>query len=241
MSRLLTLGLAVFLWVKGINTGAVFYYLSATGITFGFLFLIGYHRKLNRKSELSQVLLRLNENELSALKGDFSHFGKGTEFLDIHHEFTYDLDIFGEKSLFQYINRCCTFHGEVVLAKKFIHSPLSMEKIMESQKIFTEISQKPEFMQDFRSHGLLNKDNPGDREDLLTWSKGEGYREGKFMKILRGLIPALNLGILISGFFYPPAFNFLWFTLAFCMVRLWQPYQENKPIPLDDNQETGDH
>ena len=47
---------------------------------------------------------------------DLSGGDGGAEFFDATHDFTADLDIFGEKSLFAYINRTATEAGRRRLA-----------------------------------------------------------------------------------------------------------------------------
>ena len=56
------------------------------------------------------------ENELSYFRNNFSPFEDGTEFIDLHHEYSYDLDIFGPESLFNRINRTVTLKGKEMLA-----------------------------------------------------------------------------------------------------------------------------
>lgn len=55
-------------------------------------------------------------HELSYLKGDFSCFDDGEQYVDAHHPFTFDLDVFGKDSLFQRINRTVTTGGSDWLA-----------------------------------------------------------------------------------------------------------------------------
>ena len=52
-----------------------------------------------------EQLQRATQHEEAALSGDFSAFDDGERFIDPHHPFTYDLDIFGKESLYQRINR----------------------------------------------------------------------------------------------------------------------------------------
>lgn len=68
--------------------------------------------QVHRFSNLRKVYL----HELSYLKGDFSCFDDGERYADAHHPFTFDLDVFGEDSLFQRINRTVTTGGSDWLA-----------------------------------------------------------------------------------------------------------------------------
>lgn len=68
--------------------------------------------QVHRFSNLRKVYL----HELSYLKGDFSCFDDGERYVDAHHSFTFDLDVFGPESLFQRINRTVTTGGSDWLA-----------------------------------------------------------------------------------------------------------------------------
>ena len=68
--------------------------------------------QVHRFSSLRKVYL----HELSYLKGDFSCFDDGERYVDAHHPFTFDLDVFGKDSLFQRINRTATTGGSDWLA-----------------------------------------------------------------------------------------------------------------------------
>ncbi len=68
--------------------------------------------QVHRFSNLRNVYL----HELSYLKGDFSCFDDGERYMDAHHPFTFDLDVFGKESLFQRINRTVTTGGSDWLA-----------------------------------------------------------------------------------------------------------------------------
>lgn len=56
------------------------------------------------------------EHEVSYLDGDFSPFDAGEEYVDAHHAFTFDLDIFGRDSLYHRMNRTITTGGSDRLA-----------------------------------------------------------------------------------------------------------------------------
>ena len=68
--------------------------------------------QVHRFSSLRNVYL----HEHSYLKGDFSCFDDGERYVDAHHPFTFDLDVFGPESLFQRINRTVTTGGSDWLA-----------------------------------------------------------------------------------------------------------------------------
>lgn len=71
-----------------------------------------------RLVEHQENLCSVYQKELKYLAGDFSCFQSGEQYIDPHHEFTYDMDIFGTDSLFQRINRTITTGGSDLLAQQ---------------------------------------------------------------------------------------------------------------------------
>ncbi|MGI6242995.1 MAG: MutS-related protein [Prevotella sp.] len=63
-------------------------------------------------------LKQVYDNELRAIEGDFSCFNDGQRYVDPHHAYTYDLDIFGRDSLYQRMNRMVTTGGGDALAER---------------------------------------------------------------------------------------------------------------------------
>ena len=60
---------------------------------------------LKKQEECSRV-------ELEYLAGNFKNLPTGEEYKDPSHPYAHDLDIFGEDSLFQSVNRTVTPHGK---------------------------------------------------------------------------------------------------------------------------------
>ena len=98
-----------------VSWGALPLVLSAVSLTLYALVRlmdVKNDEQVHRFSSLRKVYL----HELSYLKGDFSCFDDGEQYVDAHHPFTFDLDVFGPESLFQRINRTVTTGGSDWLA-----------------------------------------------------------------------------------------------------------------------------
>ncbi|KAA5215283.1 hypothetical protein F2Z21_16270, partial [Bacteroides finegoldii] len=73
-----------------------------------FIWLVKRHNFWFHRKDFLKKKIVINEQELRAIQYDFSDFDGGKEYIDPGHLYTFDLDIFGEHSLFQYINRTST-------------------------------------------------------------------------------------------------------------------------------------
>ena len=81
-----------------------------------FIALMVWHTKLFARKCYAEALANLCKNELNGLDYDFSAFDGAPEKSSAEHSFSLDLDLFGNHSLFQSVNRTVTFMGRLVYA-----------------------------------------------------------------------------------------------------------------------------
>src|SRR5690606_254863 len=113
--------------------------LMAGGILAGiviFLFLVSRHTNLQRRKRKLQELITLNETEIEVLYRLFGHLPEGNEFADAAHAFSQDIDLFGSRSFFQYLNRTALTSGRKKLAELLTSNdtgdiPLKQEAVRE--------------------------------------------------------------------------------------------------------------
>ena len=79
-----------------------------------FIWLVKRHNLWFYRKDYLKKKIEINEQELRAIQYDFSDFDSGNEYIDPAHLYTYDLDVFGDYSLFQYINRTSTPVGKQI-------------------------------------------------------------------------------------------------------------------------------
>ncbi|QSS96263.1 MutS-related protein [Psychroflexus sp. ALD_RP9] len=112
-----------------------------------FVILVSRHQNIKHKKTIVKRLISINENELKALNGDVSMFKNGEIYKDDQHVFSADLDMFGDRSFFQFINRTATNEGERRLADLLLSN--EYHKISEKQAAIKELAKKIEFRQQF--------------------------------------------------------------------------------------------
>src|SRR5690606_9719590 len=103
-----------------------------------FLVVVHFHTKKQEKVNYHLALKKINEDEIAFLEGNFN-FDEGIEFQNPQHAFSYDLDLFGRNSIFQFINRTGTSLGKNRLAANLQEIPTS-EQISLKQKAVAELA-----------------------------------------------------------------------------------------------------
>ena len=97
----------------------------------------------NHRADECERLLKVYENELSYLNGDFSCFDAGGKYIDPRHPFTFDMDIFGAESLFNRVNRTVTTGGSDYLAAVLSQTEVpSAECIARRREAIAELAER---------------------------------------------------------------------------------------------------
>ncbi len=197
-----------------------------------FFFLVKKNIQHEKRKKKITALLKITENELLALKHSFSHFENGESFLNTDHFFTYDLDVFGEGSLFQFINRTTTKSGRNKLAAWFIHPSLRKNEIEKKQEAIKELAQIPEWRLQFLANGLLFEETEEMSGEIKTWSDTElDLKNAATTKWLIRLVPAVTILCLIlsitgySNLFFVTMVLAQWGLMPFYGKRIKQYFQ----------------
>ena len=111
-------------------------------------------------SEQKESIRSVYQKEVTYLNGDFSGFPSGEQYLNPHHDFTLDLDIFGPQSLFNRINRTVTTGGSDFLAKELAETRVrSIDEIEKRREAVHELSEKETLRTAFIAQGKGTKIN----------------------------------------------------------------------------------
>lgn len=198
-------------------------WLTLVPLVVVFLFLVAKHGREEGKLDLNRNLVKLNELELKALDHHYSEFNDGRRFVDPHHAYSYDLDLFGPASVYQYLNRCGTVIGEEQLAKDLNQPQISIEKILSRQEAIKELVEKIDLRQWYWAQGHLLHDSTHDNDKLFDWLNGTDVVNGKwkiefalvFFPILSAALIALTI---YNSSFFPLILLFggvQWFIISF--------------------------
>ena len=109
--------------------------------------------KNKEKVEHLSALLKVYQDEIKALEGDFSPFETGEQYQNPQHPYSFDLDVFGRNSLFNRICRTITSGGSDILAQNLTReTPLSIAKIEKRTALQKELAGEAESSNKEREH-----------------------------------------------------------------------------------------
>lgn len=160
-----------------------------SGFSFiSFLITVIVNQRVNSQSIQIENRIRVNENEQKYLAYSFKHFYNGVELKGINTELADDFDLFGEGSVFQYINRTITSNGAKRLANKICHWTKDKSAIELQQQAIAELQSKIDLMESFQSLGLEIKESGNEIQNLRDWFESPKVI-GKKERILLFLYP----------------------------------------------------
>mgnify|MGYP003631337085 FL=1 len=179
----------------------------------GFLYLVSRHSDLQYKKDVISKLVEINTTEINVLNGDYLSLDTGSEFIDPTHFYSYDIDLFGRGSFFQYINRTATKEGKKELANTLTENEISEIKL--KQEAIDELANKRVWSQHFTAiASLVNVQHPA--KDIINWIHHYKPVFSSILTVLPTLFSVLSLVLIaLVGFDLLP-FNIVlvWFFIG---------------------------
>ena len=220
--RLLVIGgMFITLWLLR-DEDWVLEMMMAGGCLFCFLLLVVYHSKLHNQRDFEEGLIRLFDNELKALDGDFSAFDGAPEQVDSQHAFSMDLDLFGDRSLYQMINRTVTKMGKEALIKRFLQPLTGKKEILMCQEGVREMAGLTDFRHHFYVTGEIASKEKQDTRFLLSTGNDRRISDHRISSILIWFVPAVWT-LLLAGVSFgliPPAYLIGYLVICFLFTTL---------------------
>ncbi|TWR27437.1 DNA mismatch repair protein MutS [Mucilaginibacter pallidiroseus] len=137
----------------------------------GFAWLVSKQAAFERQRDYYLNLQRINENEITSLQTSDNIYSNGQQFANDKHLYTSDLDIFGNASLYQLINRAATTAGNFKLAA-WLDAPASKDVVLQRQDAVKEIAAKNEWKKELQTLLLFAKnDDPNRLINLFKFLK----------------------------------------------------------------------
>ncbi|MBN1951065.1 MAG: hypothetical protein JW801_07665 [Bacteroidales bacterium] len=140
-----------------------------------FLLLIKVHLKKDREYRHIQELLLICRHEMESLEYRFGQYDPGEEYVDNSHSFSYDMDLFGEGSVFQFLNRTGTQKGKDYFAGLLHNETLDPVLIKRRQEAVKELSLMHDLVQDFQASGRMSQEKEEDQRMLQKWLEEPNY------------------------------------------------------------------
>ncbi|MBC7890089.1 MAG: hypothetical protein H7Z13_19610 [Ferruginibacter sp.] len=190
----------IFASVYLLLNAALGYLIATLILTIIFVRLV--YADIDNKNSIghSMYLLQINDDELTALTGNYQHFEDGTVHAPHDHVYANDLDLFGRASVFQYINRTTSEMGGAALAA-WLLNPAGEAAILQRQQAVKELSGKTGWRQQLQAYGKEKKIGINTKERLQYWIQEKSVLHHTAWKLLQYLLPTIMLTVIALNIF----------------------------------------
>ena len=155
------------------------------------------HDAIGKQKKLKEAIIAINSEELNYLNSNKLPFQNGIEFNDFSHPYCYDLDIFGNHSLFQNLNRTSTYIGKITLASRLMKLQ-SNDEILKNQEAIKELSEQLDWRQNFSAMAKISKDSKLAYQKINNWISSKSDDFSTKDSILSFASPLVILGSFVA-------------------------------------------
>jgi hypothetical protein len=162
-----------------------------------FVGIAAYHSRVLRARELADRAVEFYKRGLARIEDRWAGIGEtGERFVDPHHVYASDFDLFGDGSLFQLLSAARTRMGEDALAS-WLLAPAPIQTIRERHAAVAELRDQLDLREDL---AVLGQDagvgvHP---EALLKWAEASNQMRPVWMRWLAPVFAALAiLGVVV--------------------------------------------
>lgn len=178
-----------------------------------FLYLVLRHGDLQYKRDFLNQLIAINTTEIEVLNGNYLHLDEGLAYENPKHFYSYDIDLFGKGSFYQFANRTVTKEGADEFANQLTLN--NIDAIEQKQNGIKELAKIAQWRQEFSAIGsLVNVKHPA--KHIIKWI--HNYKAGlpKFMAFLPRVFALISviLAVLISFDVVTYHFLLVWFFIG---------------------------
>lgn len=162
-------------------------------IIFIFASLVRQQNKFDKKRNYFRDLSRILENELASMESRHNIYDNGLRWNDDTHPYTSDLDIFGQQSLFELVNRCVSPGGNLRLAQ-WLQGPAGSGEVGERQQAVEELAGKRPWKHHFQALLLFANQSEEDHpEKLFNYMDEAAQERPHFLKLYIAGLPWIFL------------------------------------------------
>jgi len=184
----------------------------AIGLTalLAFFVLVAVHARVLSAEDLAWRFWRVNENASARARDEWHSLPEdGAAFAEPEHPASADLDVFGPRSLFQFINVAHTSYGQAALARHLSKND-PREAILERQRAVRELAPELALRHELEAYTLRSANPPSQRPTqnhaaldlgpLIRWAESEPvFLPHTAVVWAARALPALTLGGFIAS------------------------------------------
>lgn len=222
--RLLVVLLIMYFGFKAYQSKGYLFHFIEVFMVIGFFILVIYHVKVKDKRKRAEILLDINERYMQRASEGWMDFpDKGEEYIDLKHNYSNDLDIVGENSIFQFLNISNTHTGRKIFSNDLLYPQKDKVVIKSRQEAIRELSREMDLVQEIEYLTLKEKDNLKSPDKLIEYAESSAtVFKNKYIKNIVRFLPLFTIPTNILGIVLREnVFVYVGMILSICQVLIW--------------------
>jgi hypothetical protein len=228
--RGLSFAVAVVGFISGLASDSAIAGVVGLAAILAFFVLVVWHSRVLSAEDLAWRFWRVNENAAVRARDEWHTLPEdGVQFQDPEHPYTGDLDVFGPRSLFQFINVAHTSYGQSALAG-CLSAADSADAVAERQAAVRELAPRLDFRQELEAYTLRAANPPDQRRAqshpaldlqlLIRWAESTpSLLPRRWLVWIARALPLLTLaGFVVTRLTQAPLL--LWAVPLTCQIAL---------------------
>jgi len=182
-----------------------------------FLYLMSRYTDVSSQRNLSKSLVDINKDEIEIGSGNFHKRYSGLQYQDPNHFYSFDIDLFGRGSFFQFMNRTAIEEGTNKLAN--VLKANNIEAIKERQDAIQELASKPEWRQLYTAKAqIINVETPA--KTIVNWLKEYQSFLPKIMRWFPSVFSIASVVVIALGILklFPIEYIGYWLLIGLLMT-----------------------
>lgn len=176
------------------------------------------HKTIYKQIDKDEGVIKIDKANIKRINGQWSDFKDiGEEFIDYNHNYAMDLDIVGNKSLFQMINSTGTYYGRKQFIQDLLNPNFSDKDLKKRHEAITELSENYSFCSETEyDFSLIGVDD--DFSTLISQLKDEKvFIKNHYLKLLFKISSIVTCFALICAI---STKNTICFIILNCLIIL---------------------
>ncbi|MGB3180728.1 MAG: DNA mismatch repair protein MutS [Cyclobacteriaceae bacterium] len=161
--------------------------------------LINYHHKVRFRRDHEEALAHICREEIQRLHLNLDGLDEGSDYMDQQHAYAYDLDIFGRRSVYQWLNRTVTKMGSDKLAGA-LSQPSDAKTVAERQEAVKELESRAEWRLNFGAFGWPYRHEIQNTAPFLAWMKEEDEPFPGWLIAVSYILPVVTVSAIVGYF-----------------------------------------
>ncbi|WP_246269610.1 MutS-related protein [Pedobacter panaciterrae] len=166
-----------------------------------FMILVKKQIAVQQELTYAEQLLWVYQNEVNHITSNTNGYSDGERYSNEYHSYSSDLDIYGQGTLFSYINRCNTNNGLNILAEN-LGRPNGKDVILQRQEAIAEMTEHIDKTFHFRAE--LQNHKPGQLDVIKDKLEHQlpnqlKFTHNKTLQLYVKIGPFITFGVLILG------------------------------------------